>query len=136
MVFVSTGTGRHENRVAEGRVAGDVMGLVDGELAGHDGGAHVGAVLVQREQVEAVLGAERCQGLVIDQCGAAHLVDEVAGRPRIGQYRPFRRGCAAALRAYRRPAATRVAPRPCPRPCPGTAAAAHRGRAPASPTVS
>ena len=50
-----------ENRVAEGRVADDVMPLVDGELAGHDGRAHAVAVLEHLEQVEAVLGAERGQ---------------------------------------------------------------------------
>ena len=34
-----------ENRVGEGRVTNGIMPLVDGKLAGHDGGAHGVAVL-------------------------------------------------------------------------------------------
>ena len=55
-----------EDGIGQGWVADDVMPVLDGKLAGGDGGAYAVAVLDDLEQVAAVLGAELGQPPVVD----------------------------------------------------------------------
>ena len=55
-----------ENGVSYGGVSDDLVPLIDGHLAGDDGGTTLMSVVNDLEQVTALVGGQRCQSPIVD----------------------------------------------------------------------